>query len=348
MSGLVLIAAGGTGGHVFPALAIAEELQKQGGEVCWLAVGGMEVQLVSSRGFAMHVVPFAGGGRLGKILRLPLAVWRAWRLLRQLRPVAVLAMGGYAAVPGGIAAKLAGVPLIVHEQNAIAGRANLLLHKFAKQTLTGFPNALTDAVHVGNPARAEFHDIPPPHLRMAKEENAPPRRIVVLGGSQGAKALNQQVPAALALLPAQFAVFHQCGRGHVETTRQLYQQAEREVELCDFADNIAEKMATADLVICRAGAATLAELSAAGTAALLVPYPFAAADHQAGNARFYVDSGAAFLCMQNNLTARWLADFLTALTRPQLLAMANRMRELARPQAAADAAARVLEVQYAT
>ncbi|MGI9306629.1 MAG: undecaprenyldiphospho-muramoylpentapeptide beta-N-acetylglucosaminyltransferase [Gammaproteobacteria bacterium] len=327
-----LIAAGGTGGHVFPALAIAEELQQRGAEVFWLAAGGMETALAAARGFPVHLAPFRPPRGIGGALRLAAAVWRARRILRRVRPAVVLGMGGYAAAPGGLAAKTAGVPVVVHEQNAVAGRANRLLCKIADQTLTGFPGVLPNGRWVGNPVRAEFF------AAVRPQTSGPLRRLLVLGGSQGARALNETVPAALARLPADFAVFHQCGRGNLDAARRAYQAAGRRAEVCEFMDDVAAQMAAADLILSRAGAATLAEIAATGGAALLIPYPFAAGGHQRRNAEFFAEKGAAFHREEEELTAEWLADFLAQTTRPMLAETGRKARELARPNAAADVA----------
>lgn len=339
MSKRVLIAAGGTGGHVFPALAIAHKISAMGGEVCWLGAGGMEMQTVPAHGFALHAVPFKPPRGVGGAARLVVAAWRAWQLLHKLRPAAVLGMGGYAAAPGGVAAKLSGIPLLVHEQNAVAGRANRMLHKIAQKVLTGFPNALASGDWVGNPVREEFCRQRPPQERAL---SVPPRRLLILGGSQGAQILNTQIPAALARLPEQFSIVHQCGRGHAKATVAAYQQASRPAAVHEFMEDVAAPMAAADLVICRAGAATLAELAAVGAAALLVPYPFAAANHQSHNAKFFIERGAAVGCEQEQLSGEWLAGFLGGLSMPMLLDMAQAARKLAKPEAAAAVAAACL------
>ncbi|MBE8158177.1 MAG: UDP-N-acetylglucosamine--N-acetylmuramyl-(pentapeptide) pyrophosphoryl-undecaprenol N-acetylglucosamine transferase, partial [Betaproteobacteria bacterium] len=236
-------------------------------------------------------------------------------------------MGGFASAPGGLAAKLAGIPVVVHEQNAAAGRANRLLCKVARQTLTGFPNALPGGRWVGNPARAEFF------VRRPKNADAP-RRLLVLGGSQGAQIFNQTVPAALARLPGGFTVAHQCGRGNLPAVRRAYDAAGRDAEICEFMDDVAARMMAADLVVSRAGAATLAELAAAAAAAFLVPYPHAGG-HQRHNAAFFTEKGAAFSCEERDFGAEKLAAFFAAMTRPMLADAARRAGELARPDAAA-------------
>ena len=328
----VLIAAGGTGGHIFPALAVAEELRRRGGEVCWLSAGGMETAFAAAHGFPVYVAPFRPPRGIGGALRLAAAVWRAFWEFRRARPEVVLGMGGYASAPGGLAAKVAGVPLVVHEQNAAAGRANRLLCKFARQILTGFPGALPGGRWVGNPARAEFF--------AARKENGggPPRRLLVLGGSQGAQVLNRAVPEALSRLPDEFIVAHQCGLGNSESVRRAYETAGRRADVREFMDDVAAQMAAADLVVSRAGASTLSELAAAGAAAFLVPYPHAADGHQNRNAEFFTEKGAAFGCEERRMDAGTLAEFFSTMTRPMLEEAARRARELARPDAAAEVA----------
>ncbi len=337
----IAVAAGGTGGHVFPALAIADELRRRGCDVHWLAAGGMATRLAPAHGFPAHLVSFSPPRGVGGVLRLARAAWRARGVLRRLRPAAVLATGGYASAPGGLAAKMIGAPLIIHEQNAVAGRANRLLCKIARRICTGFPGVPPGGRWTGNPARREFFACPPPEARFISD--SPPRRLLILGGSQGARALNEKIPAALAKLPDEFQVVHQCGRGNADDTERAYRDGGRRAEVCEFLDDVAARMTAADLVVCRAGAATLAELAAAGAAALLVPYPFAAADHQRFNARFWEERGAAFVRAQKDLDADALAEFLSAMTRPMLRRTAAAARSLARPRAAAEVAETCLE-----
>lgn len=375
MSATILIAAGGTGGHVFPALAVADAVRQRGGVVEWVASGGMEMQAVV--GFPLHVVPFAAPKGMRGFFDLLVAVWRAWRVCRKRRPQAVLGMGGYASAPAGLAAKMAGVPLIIHEQNAVSGRANRLLAKVANKILCGFPNALPDGEWVGNPVRGEFFDGQVSSSLHSQAEDALPhsqesypQQLLILGGSQGARALNRIVPLALSRLRGErdYVVVHQCGRGHVEETMAVYRQLGYEVVKRDFAvdsdsafasglqdevtlrldgqviclrafiGDVAGCMAAADFVICRAGAATLAELAIAGVPALLVPYPHAAAGHQLANAHFYAREGAAFVCEEGEFGDAWLADFLRKLTGSTLQQTASQLQMLSRPQAAATVA----------
>ena len=346
MSVRVLIAAGGTGGHVFPALAIADELRRRGAEVLWLACGGLEMEVVPARGFTLYEVPFRSPRGIGGIFRLLMAVWRARQLIRQLRPAVVLGMGGYAAAPGGLAAKTAAIAMVVHEQNAVAGRANRLLCKTTTNILTGFPAVIPGGQWVGNPVREEFCQQLPPEKRFVGA--SPPRRLLVLGGSQGAQTLNRQVPAAMALLSDDFVVVHQCGRGNVHAVQNAYLENGRRATVSEFIEDVATAMASADLVICRAGAATLSELAAVGAAAILIPYPFAAANHQYYNARFFVDGGAAFMCSEQQLSAEWLANFLSAMTQPMVVAAAQKAHALSRPKAAATVAEFCLAAAHAS
>lgn len=336
MTARVLIAAGGTGGHVFPALAVADELRRRGGEVMWLASGGMEMRLVPPRGIPLYLAPFAPPRGLTGAFRLLRAVSMARAVMRKLRPAAVLGMGGYAAAPGGLAARLCGVPLVVHEQNAAAGKANRLLHRFARQTLLGFPDALPGGKWVGNPARPEFFS----GASSRRPAGAKPA-ILVLGGSQGASELNGGVPEALALSGREFSVTHQCGRGRLKETEEAYRRAGVAAEIAEFMDDVPDRMRSADLAVCRAGAATLAEVAAAGRASYLAPYRHAAADHQRRNARFFTSRGAAF--GGDFFRPSALAEFLASMDGPMLEEAAGRARDLAKPEAAADAAAACLQ-----
>ena len=337
----IVVAAGGTGGHVFPGLAIAAEVQKRGGEVAWLGVGGMETKLAKARGLAVETIPFQSPRGISGWVRLPGAVWRAVRFLRRLRPAAVLAMGGYPGVPGGLAAALCGIPLVIHEQNARPGKANIRLCKLARRIIVGFPDALPGGMHLGNPAREEFFQLPSPEERFADDLESPPRRLLILGGSQGAESLNTGAPEAASMLSPPPDIMHQCGRGNADIVRKRYADIGCKAEVFEFADDIAARMAAADVVVCRSGASTLAELAAAGAAAILVPYPHAANQHQTANALFYTKQKAAM--MLETFSALRLAEMLRNLTRLQLLTLAKNMRALAKPEAAAAAAAMTME-----
>jgi UDP-N-acetylglucosamine--N-acetylmuramyl-(pentapeptide) pyrophosphoryl-undecaprenol N-acetylglucosamine transferase len=353
MSAPVLIMAGGTGGHIFPGLAVAEALRARGIGVAWLgASGGMETRLVPTAGIELHTL--AIGGVRGKSLltralspfRMLRAVAAAWGLFGRIKPRAVIGFGGFAAGPGGIAAILRRRPLLVHEQNRIAGFTNRVLARFARRVLGGFPDALPGIEWVGNPVRAQIAELPSPHQRLAGRTGR--SRLLVLGGSLGAGALNETVPAALALLPTAVRpeVRHQCGRNHEAITAQNYARADVDVQIEPFIADMAAAYDWADLVVCRAGALTLAELAATGVASVLVPYPHAVDDHQTRNAEFMVERGAAKLLPQSRLDAVSLSQTLLPLLgdRARLLVMAEAARSAARPDAA-DAVARIcLEV----
>ena len=349
----VLIMAGGTGGHIFPGLAVADALRAQGVAVQWLgAAGGMEEQVVPAHGLPLHVVPVGGlrgkgwRTRLGAPWMLLRALYASLRVIRRLQPRSVLSMGGYVAGPGGIAARLTGTPLLVHEQNSIAGYTNRKLAGFARRVLTGFDNTLPGARWVGNPVRAAIAALPPPEQRMAGRDDRV--RLLVLGGSLGARALNTTLPRALALLPPaqRPAVLHQCGKRGIDEARQAYAAAGVEAEVVPFIDDMATAYGWADLAVCRAGALTLAELTSAGLGALLVPFPHAVDDHQTRNAEALVAVGAAELTKESDLDVQTFARRLGALLqdRPALLAMARAARTLAKPGAAEDIARACLEV----
>ncbi len=344
-----LIMAGGTGGHVFPGLAVADELRSAGWDVVWMgARTGMEARLVPQRGYRMAWVRAAalrGKGVVATLL-LPLNLLigfaQAAKAIFRLRPDVVLGMGGYVAFPGGMMASLLARPLAVHEQNAIAGLTNRVLAKLADRAMTAFPGALQGAEWTGNPVRGEIAGVAAPEARYAGREG--PLRLLVVGGSLGAQALNECVPRALALMTPRPAVVHQAGERHLEALRANYRAAGVEGELVPFIDDMARRYAEADLVVCRAGAITVAELSAAGVASVLVPFPHAVDDHQTANARFLTQAGAALLLPQSELTPERLARTLDGLDRPRLLDMARRARALGKPDAARQVAARCMEL----
>lgn len=336
----LMVMAGGTGGHIYPGLAVADLLHARGWRIVWLGnPDGMEARLVPSRGYEMAWVRFAalrGKGLLTKLL-LPLNLlrgfWQALRELMRVKPSVVLGMGGYITFPGGMMAALTGRPLVLHEQNSVAGLANKVLAGVADKVLSGFPNALKKGEWCGNPVREDIALLPAPAARFAGRSG--PLKLLVVGGSLGATALNDMVPRALALLPAAArpVVTHQSGTKQIEVLRANYAAAQIEGELLPFIDDMAQRYADADLVLCRAGAATIAELAAAGVASLLVPFPFAVDDHQTTNAKFLADAGAAILLPQRELTAQKLAELLSELTRERLSDMAEKARALAKPDA---------------
>lgn len=337
----LLVMAGGTGGHIFPGVAVAEALRARGWQIAWLGnPGGMEARIVPEHGYRMLWVRFGGlrgKGLTTKLLlpgRLLRAFWQALRALRAARPTVVLGMGGYVTFPGGMMASLLGRPLVVHEQNSVAGLANRVLAKLADRVLTGFPSVLPQGGWVGNPVRAEIAAVAAPEARFVGRSG--PLRLLIVGGSLGAAPLNAVVPQALALIPAERrpVVVHQAGAKQIETVRANYAAAGVEGELLPFIDDMAARYAEADVVLCRAGALTVAELAAAGVPGLLVPLPHAVDDHQTGNARFLADRGAGFLLPQSELSAEALAGILAGLERPRLLEMAKAARALAKPKAA--------------
>jgi len=339
---LALIMAGGTGGHIMPGLAVAEVLQARGWRVLWLGhPERMEGRLVPERGIELVPLRFAGVRGKGPValFKLPFlllgAFAQAWRRLGALRPRVVLGMGGYVAFPGGMMAALRGVPLVVHEQNAVAGMANRVLAGVADRVLAGFPGALRRAAAVGNPVRREVRELPPPAERYGARDGA--LRLLVVGGSLGARALNETVPQALALLPesARPRVVHQAGEQHIQALRQAYAAAGVTAQCTAFIRDMASALGEADVVICRAGAMTVAEVAAAGVAALFVPFPHAVDDHQTANARFLSDVGAGWLRQQKELNPQWLAQWLGGRSRQELREVAGRAREHAAPDAAA-------------
>ena len=354
MSGPVLVMAGGTGGHVFPGLAVAAALRQRNIPVVWLgSEGGMEQTLVPRHDIPFEAISVSGmrGKGWKKKLRLPLdlgrAFWQARKVLKRVRPISVLSLGGYAAGPGGLAAFWLRRPLLVHEQNSIPGLTNRTLAKLAQRVLTGFPTAFPGRSRwVGNPVRAEIAALPAPAERFANRSGA--LRVLVIGGSQGAAALNRLLPQALALMPADERpeIWHQCGARLIDDAKLGYRKAGIDGRVVAFIDDMAQAYGWADLVICRAGALTLAELTAAGVGALLVPYPHAVDDHQTANARWLCSVGAAELLPESTLNAQILIERLQALAadRGQLLRMAGAAREQARPDAADVVAQACLEM----
>ena len=347
MAQTLLVMAGGTGGHIMPALAVAGEMRARGWSIVWLGSRqGMESDLVPRHGYPMEFIRFAGlrGKGLVRAALLPLnlliAFWQCARVIFRVRPDAVLGMGGYISFPGGMMAAFLGRPLVLHEQNAIAGLANRVLAHVADRRMSGFPGTLHKSEWCGNPVRAEIVGLPSPEQRF--EGRTGPLRLLVVGGSLGAQALNDTVPKALALIPAgeRPRVRHQAGARHLEALKANYAAAGVEGECLSFVDDMAAALGDADCVICRAGALTIAELAAAGVAALLVPFPHAVDDHQTANARFLAEAGAALLVQQRDLTPQRLSSIVAGFTRGTLLDMARKARALARP----DAARRVADV----
>lgn len=345
MSKKALIMAGGTGGHIMPGLAVAAELKQRGWQVQWLGnPEKMEGRLVPQHGIELLPMAFAGlrGKGLASLVKLPVtmltACLAARRAIQQAKPDMVLGMGGYVSFPGALMAKLAGIPVVVHEQNAVAGTANKSIAKFAAKVLTGFPNVLPNAQMVGNPVRQDLLRIESPEWRYAQRQG--PLRILVVGGSLGAMALNTLVPEALGLLPENQRplVVHQSGEQHLAALQQAYAQAGVEARCVAFIDDMATELSQADLVICRAGAMTVAEVAAVGVAALFVPLPTAIDDHQTANARWLSKEKAALSYAQKDLKSAQLSEILQNCSREQLQVMAVKARHMAYIHATKDIA----------
>ena len=340
MSHCALIMAGGTGGHIFPGLAVAESLREAGWRVHWLGVpGNMESQWVPQRGFAFEPVEFGGVRGKGIVslallpMRLLKAFWQSIQVVRRVKPDVVVGLGGYITFPGGMMSVLLGKPLVLHEQNSVAGMANRVLAGVADCIFTAFPNVLKKAVWVGNPLRQDFLNKPSPAERFAARTG--PLKLWVVGGSLGAQALNEIVPKALALMPEHKrpVVVHQSGAKQIDALRSNYEKAGVQADLTPFIEDTAQAFAQADLIICRSGASTVTEIAAVGAAAIYVPFPFAVDDHQTTNAQFLVAEGGGWLMPQAELTPQALADKLESITREELLACAEKAWALKKTQA---------------
>lgn len=361
-----LVMAGGTGGHIFPGLAVAQALRERGWRVHWLgAPGSMESRLIPPHGFPLETVDFSGirGKGLKTLLVAPLrllrAAWQSLRVMRRVRPDVVVGFGGYITFPAGLVGALSGRALVLHEQNSVAGMANRVLARLARRVFTAFPNVLPRGEWVGNPLRAEFLCQPGPQERLGGRSGV--RRVLVVGGSLGARALNTVMPQALARIPAPHRpqVVHQSGEKQIDELRANYASAgiaasvagpSKEVKtptggsaapeaahggvtLMPFIHNMAQAYADADLVICRAGASTVTELAAVGAAAVLVPFPSAVDDHQTHNARFLADHGAAWLVPQAQLTPEFLADMLQKTELATLISRGIEAKKLQKTEA---------------
>lgn len=335
-----LVMAGGTGGHIFPGLAVAEALRARGWRVHWLgAPNSMEAQLVPPRGIPLETVAFGGVRGKGPLtlallpLKLLRAFWQSLQVVRRVRPDVVVGLGGYITFPGGMMGVLLGKPLVLHEQNSVAGMANKVLAGVADRVYSAFPQVIAKGEWVGNPLREGFLRQPAPEERFAGRSG--PLKVLVVGGSLGAKALNDVVPKALALIPAAERpyVLHQSGARQIDELRANYAAAGVQAELTPFIDDTAEAFAEADLVICRAGASTVTELAAVGAPAVFVPFPHAVDDHQTTNAKFLVDAGAGWLVRQGELTPESLAALLRRLDRTELLRKAEAAKKMEQTQA---------------
>ena len=376
----IMIMAGGTGGHIFPGLAVAEHLCAQGWNIVWLGTrAGMEATLVGPRGYTMAWISVSGVRGKGPLrlallpLQLLIAFWQSARAIYAHRPDVVLGMGGYVSFPGGMMASLLNRPLAIHEQNSVAGLANRVLALLAERVLVGFPDPFrkddgarkpaqgkpgrfgiasfiphpSSLQFVGNPVRHEIAAIAAPDQRYRARSGR--LRLTVIGGSLGAQALNETVPQALALLPAAARpqVTHQAGTRHIAAVEAGYQRAGVSATLTPFITDMAAQYAESDLIICRAGALTIAELAAAGIASVLVPFPHAVDDHQTHNARFLSERGAAVLVPQHELTPQKLSDLLGGFTRETLLAMAQKARAVSKPEATRAVAEACMELARA-
>jgi UDP-N-acetylglucosamine--N-acetylmuramyl-(pentapeptide) pyrophosphoryl-undecaprenol N-acetylglucosamine transferase len=346
MSRTILIMAGGTGGHIMPGLAVADILRTQGWNITWMGVpGSMEAELVPKQGYPMTWVNFSGvrGKGILRKLALPfnllIAMWQSLTALLRIRPDVVLGLGGYITFPGGLMAALMRRPLVIHEQNSVAGLSNRILAKLAQRVLSGFPDVLPKALWCGNPVRSNIADLTEPRVRYATRNGT--LKILVVGGSLGAKVLNEVLPQAIARLPVNSRpeIIHQTGKSNFDSVKESYKKSDVKADVRPFLDDMAGSYAQADLVICRAGALTVAELASAGLASLLVPFPYAVDDHQTGNARFLSDRGAAWLMPQSEFNPDTLAQLLIDLTakpggREKLMTMAIAARNLAKSDAA--------------
>ncbi|MCP3852701.1 MAG: undecaprenyldiphospho-muramoylpentapeptide beta-N-acetylglucosaminyltransferase [Gammaproteobacteria bacterium] len=361
----VLIMAGGTGGHIFPALATADILKKKGAHIEWLGTeNGMEARLVPAHNYAINYIKIGGlrGKGIKTLLMLPfklsVAMMQTFQVYRKVKPDVVLGMGGFVTGPGGIVGWLKRVPLVLHEQNAIAGMTNGILFKFAKKVLAAFPGAFEENKKleiIGNPVRKEIVAIDQPEIRFEKkwsESKINELNILVVGGSLGAVALNEKLPQALEeiiqndqLKESTFEkinVRHQCGETHKDATIENYsnlldnQEGEQivNIDVMPFIDDMAKNYEWADMVICRSGALTVSEIASAGIASLLVPYPYAVDDHQTANAAYLSDKGAAFLVQQEQLNSKAISDILMSLNKEKILNMAVKARQLSTTDAA--------------
>lgn len=345
MSKCALIMAGGTGGHIFPGLAVAEALRECGWRVHWLGGLGsadhpsMESQLVPPRGFPFESIAFSGVRGKGVLtlallpMRLLKAFWQSIRVIRRVKPDVVVGLGGYISFPAGMMAVLLGKPLVLHEQNSVAGLVNRVLATVADQVFTAFPGVLNNGQWIGNPLRPAFTQQAGPAERFAGRTG--PLKLLVVGGSLGATALNDLVPKALALMPESTRpqVTHQSGARQLNALAARYREAGVQATLTPFIDNTAQAFADADLVICRAGASTVTEIAAVGAAALFVPFPSAVDDHQTRNAQFLVNSGAGWLVAQHNLTAATLAEMLQKTERTALLKLGLQAKKMQKIEA---------------
>lgn len=346
MSKTLMVMAGGTGGHVYPAMAVADALIDNGWKVTWLCTeGGMENRLIANKPYDKAMITMKGvrgkglTGWLKLPMRLLLALKQAYLGIKRSKPNLILGMGGFAAFPGGIMAKLMRIPLVIHEQNSVAGLTNKVLSRLARRTLAAFPAAFgTRATLVGNPVREAIVNMPQPTARFDGRQG--PLRVLVVGGSLGAKALNTILPEAFSAAESgALEVMHQAGEKHIADLEVAYASAKVKVKTVAFIQDMAAAYDWADLVICRSGALTVAELSAAGVASVLVPFPYAVDDHQTSNGQYLVDHDAAVMIQQRDLTVERVVALVNSITREKCLAMAERALALGKPQATQTVAA---------
>jgi UDP-N-acetylglucosamine--N-acetylmuramyl-(pentapeptide) pyrophosphoryl-undecaprenol N-acetylglucosamine transferase len=356
----ILIMAGGTGGHVYPALAVADNLKEKGFHLFWLGTSkGMEANIVPEHGYPLLKINVAGvrGNGVLRLLLTPfmlmIALFQAMMIMIKVRPIAVLGMGGFASGPGGIAAWLMRIPLLIHEQNAIAGLTNRLLAPFAVSVMAAFPGAFKESEKLtitGNPVRSDIVNLPDPEIRFANRDSKK-LKILILGGSLGAKKLNEVIPEALFALASdyQYEIKHQCGERHIDVTKSIYKDHEINGEVMPFISDMAEVYAWADIVVCRAGALTVAELAATGVGSILIPFPYAVDDHQTENAKYLSVEGAAILIQEAQINIEKLKElFIKFYHAPdQLVQMAVKARALSKPQATDDVAKLCLEAIHA-
>ena len=337
----VVIAAGGTGGHVFPALAVANVLRERNIQVVWVgSESGLENRIAPDNGIPIHkigVSPLRGGGFLKKLLgmrNLAKAIVSSVKIVRKVQASTVLGMGGYVSGPACLAAKMTGCRMVIHEQNAVPGFTNRILKRFANKVLEAIPNTFAAGRKVtctGNPVRQELLAIEEPTVRYEVRSGA--IRVLIIGGSQGARALNQKVPEALRLVDESLEVIHQCGPRWMEETQEQYRGIKHKCDVKEFIDDMAEVYSWADIIICRSGAMTVAEIAAVGLASILIPYPAAVDDHQTANGSFLVDAGAAVMMKESDITAAGLAAQLQNFDREKLREMAVNARRLSKRDA---------------
>jgi UDP-N-acetylglucosamine--N-acetylmuramyl-(pentapeptide) pyrophosphoryl-undecaprenol N-acetylglucosamine transferase len=348
----LMVMAGGTGGHVYPAMAVADYLKSLGWKIVWLCTeGGMENRLIENKGYEKAMITMRGvrgKGLLGWVL-LPVKLAKAFAqsvaAIRQYQPNVVLGMGGFAAFPGGLMAKLLGKPLVIHEQNSVAGLTNKVLAKVATRVLAAFPSAFGEKAQLlGNPVREDIVAVTSPDKRFAVRKDA--LRLLVVGGSLGAQALNELIPQAIAQLPEakRPQIIHQAGVKHIDALNESYKKAGVVADTRAFIDDMASMYAWADFVICRSGALTVAEISAVGLGSLMIPFPHAVDDHQTTNALYLVESGAAFLISQSALTVEMLVEIIGGLNRDECLSMAIKAKKLGKPNATEDVAKICMEI----